>query len=98
MKVTVKIYGTFRERFANYQHSQGIEVEIPEGATAQDLLALLGIPESQGAVVAAEGRILGAEDKLQTNVPVNVLQAIRGGGYTDSTNCLAFSEPKRRWK
>ncbi len=79
MKVTVKLYGTCRERFPGYQHSQGIEVEIPEGATAQDLLALLEIPESLEAVVAMEGRLLGAEDKLRDGVPVSILQAIRGG-------------------
>ena len=79
MKVTVKLYGTFRERFPGYQHSQGIEVELPEGATVQDLLTLLKIQESQGAVVTAEGRILGTDDKMRGSVPVNVLQAIRGG-------------------
>ena len=79
MKVTVKLYGTWRERFPGYQHTQGIEVEIPEGATVRDLLTVLEISESQGAVVTAEGRILGADDKIRCGVPVNVLQAIRGG-------------------
>ena len=79
MKVTVRLYGTFRERFPGYQHSQGIEVEVPEGATVQDLLTLLNISESQGAVVTAEGRILGIDDKMRCDVPVSVLQAIRGG-------------------
>jgi sulfur carrier protein ThiS len=84
MKVTVKLYGTWRERFPGYQHSQGIEVELPEGATVQDLLALLEISESQGAVVIAEGRILKADDEMQCEVQVDVFQSIRGGSY-DST-------------
>jgi sulfur carrier protein ThiS len=79
MKVTVKLYGTWRERFPGYQHSQGIEVELPEGATVQDLLALLEISESQGAVVIAEGRILKADDEMQCKVQVDVFQSIRGG-------------------
>jgi len=79
MKVKVKLYGTLSQRFPGYQPSQGIEVEIPEGATAKDLLALLGIPESQRAVVIVEGRVLKADDKIQRGVPVNVLQAIGGG-------------------
>ena len=79
MKVKVKLYGTLSQRFPDYQHSQGIEVEIPEGATVKDLLALLEISESQGAVVIMEGRILKAGDKVQSGVPVNVLQAMRGG-------------------
>jgi sulfur carrier protein ThiS len=79
MKVRVKLYGTLSQRFPGYQHSQGMEVEVPEGATVKDLLALLEISESQGAVVIAEGRILKADDEMPPGVPVNVLQAIGGG-------------------
>ena len=79
MKVRVKLYGTLSQGFPGYQHSQGMEVEIPEGATVKDLFALLEISESRGAVVVAEGRILKAEDKMRRGVPVNVLQAIGGG-------------------
>ena len=79
MKIRIKLYGTLSERFPGYQHSQGMEIEIPEGATAKDLLALLGISESQGAAAIVEGRILKADDKLRRGVPVSILQAIGGG-------------------
>ena len=79
MKIRVKLYGTLSQRFPGYQHSQGIEVEIPDGAMVKDLLGLLEISESQGAVVIMEGRILKADDKMRRGVPVNVLQAIGGG-------------------
>jgi sulfur carrier protein ThiS len=79
MKVRVKLFGTLSQGFPGYRHSQGIEVEIPEGATVKDLLALLEISESQGAAVTMEGRILKADDNLPHGVPVNVLQTISGG-------------------
>lgn len=79
MKVRVKLFGTLSQHFPEYQHSQGVEVEIPDGATAKDLLAVLEIPESRGAVVAVEGRILKADDSVQCGVPVHVLQVIHGG-------------------
>lgn len=79
MKVRVNLYGTLRQRFPAYRPSEGIEVDLPEGATVRDLLSLLDIPESQRAVVVVESRILKAEDKLQRGVPVNVLQAMGGG-------------------
>ena len=79
MKTRVKLYGTLSQRFPGYQHSQGIEVEIPEGATVQDLLALLEISESQGAVVIMEHRVLKADDQMRCGVPVDVFQSIRGG-------------------
>ena len=79
MKMKVKLYGTLSKRFPGYQPAQGIEVELPNGATAQDLLAHLEIPESLGAVVIAEGRILKADDRIRLGVPVNIMQTIGGG-------------------
>ena len=79
MKVRVRLFGTFRQRFAGYQHSQGMEVEIPEEVTVKDLLAVLDLSESRGAVVIAEGRVLKADDRLQPGVPVDVMQAMGGG-------------------
>jgi hypothetical protein len=48
MKVRVQLYGTLSRRVAGYRHAQGIEIELPEGATVNELLALLKISESQG--------------------------------------------------
>jgi sulfur carrier protein ThiS len=79
MKVRVKLYGTLSQRFPGYQHSRGIEVEIQDGATVQDLLALLEISESRGSVVIMEGRILKAGDRIRCEVPVTVFQAVGGG-------------------
>jgi sulfur carrier protein ThiS len=79
MKVTVKLYGTLRQRFPGYRYSEGLEVEIPDGATVKDLLALLEIPESLGTVVIMEGRILKADENIRDGVTVNILQSIYGG-------------------
>jgi sulfur carrier protein ThiS len=79
MKVSVKLYGILRQQFPDYRHSEGIEVEVPEGTTVKDLLDRLQISESQRAVVAMEGRILKADDIMRCGVTVNVLQAIHGG-------------------
>ena len=79
MKVRVKLYGTLNRRFPGYQHSEGVEVEIPDGARVKDLLALLEVSESPGAVVIAEGRVLKTGDKVQRGVSVSIFQAIGGG-------------------
>lgn len=79
MKVRVSVFGTFRQRISNYRPDQGMEVELPDGATVQDLLKLLDLSGSQGALVIAEGRILKADERLKRGVPVNVMQAIDGG-------------------
>jgi sulfur carrier protein ThiS len=79
MKVRIKLYGTLSQQFSDYRHSEGIEVEVPEGTRVKDLLDRLEISESQGAVVAMEGRIAKADDTMRCGVPVNVLQAVHGG-------------------
>ena len=79
MKVQVRLFGTLSQGFPDYQPSQGIEVEIPEGVTVRELLDRLGLSESRGVVVIAEGRILKEADRIQGEVPLNVMQAIAGG-------------------
>jgi sulfur carrier protein ThiS len=79
VKVKVRLYGTLSGRFSGYGHSQGVEVELPDGATAQDLLTVLEISESQRAVVVMEGRILKRDDEMRCGARVNVFQAIHGG-------------------
>jgi sulfur carrier protein ThiS len=79
MKVPVRLFGTLSQGFPDYQPAQGIEVEVPDGVTVRELLDLLGLSESQGAVVIAEGRILQEGDIVQGGAPLNVMQAIAGG-------------------
>jgi len=79
MRIQVKLFGTLSQRYPGYQQAQGLEVEIPDGATAKDLLAHLEIPESQGVAVAVDGRILKADDRIGSGAPVHVLQVLSGG-------------------
>jgi sulfur carrier protein ThiS len=78
VKKRVKLYGTLSKLFPDYQHSEGLEVEIGEGTKVKDLLVLLGIPESTGAVVAMEGRILKSDDEIDRD-NIHVFQAMQGG-------------------
>jgi sulfur carrier protein ThiS len=79
MKVWVKLYGTLSLRVPGYQHSRGIEIDLPEGSTVDDLLALLKISESQGAVVTIDSRIRKAGDKIPDGVHARVFQSVGGG-------------------
>jgi sulfur carrier protein ThiS len=79
MKVRVKLYGTLRLRVSGYRHTEGMEVELPEGATVRDLLALLKMPESQGTVVTIDGRIRKANAKIPCGSQAQVFQSLHGG-------------------
>ncbi|MBN1454204.1 MAG: MoaD/ThiS family protein [Anaerolineales bacterium] len=79
MKVKVKLYGTLSLKVPEYKPSQGIEVEMPDGATVRDLLTHLEILETRGAAVVANGRVLKADDKMQDGSSLDVFQSIQGG-------------------
>jgi sulfur carrier protein ThiS len=79
MKLRVKLYGTLSQQFPGYQHSEGVEVEIPDGGTVKDLLAHLEISEKQGAVVVLDGQILKSDDTMRGGIPIHVLQSLSGG-------------------
>ena len=79
MKLKVKLYGTLSQQSPGYQHSQGVEVEIPDGGTVKDLLAHLEIAEKQGALVVIDGQILKADDTIRDGVHIHVLQSLSGG-------------------
>ena len=79
MKVKVKLFGTLRLHAPDYDPSQGLVVEIPDGATVKDLLAHLEILETRGAAVIASGRVLKADDKMQDGSSLDVFQSIQGG-------------------
>ena len=79
MKIQVKLYGTLSQQIPGYQHSQGVEVEIPDGASVKDFLARLEISDNQGAVVIMDGHILKANDTMRSGVAIHVLQSLSGG-------------------
>ena len=79
MKVKVKLYGMLSLHIPEYKPSQGLEVEIPDGATVKDLLARLEILETRGAAVIASGRVLKADDKVKDGSALDVFQSLQGG-------------------
>jgi sulfur carrier protein ThiS len=79
MKIWVNLYGTLSQKVPGYRHSRGIEVEVAEEATISDLLAKLDIEKSQKAVVAIDGRIYRANEKIPKGARAQVFQPLHGG-------------------
>jgi sulfur carrier protein ThiS len=80
VKVKVKLFGTLGQNISGYRQLQEIEYEMPDGVTAEDLLARIGIPVVPGVTIITEGRVLKSDDVIQDGALLNVMQAIRGGG------------------
>ena len=75
----VRLFGTLSRYYAEYRPIQGIDLEIAEGSRVKDLLAVLGIPESEKVAVTMAGRIIKAEEPLKKDASVNIVQAYQGG-------------------
>ena len=79
MRLRVKLFGTLPQRYPGYDSSQGLEVEIPDGAKVKDLLARLEIYASDGGLVAVDNLVLQKDDVLQEGVSVRIFQSALGG-------------------
>jgi sulfur carrier protein ThiS len=79
MKVTVFLYGTFRERIKDYQHHKGLDLELPTAASAKDILSALGISLESGAVIIQNGRIVKTNEIVQKGTSFKIMQSIHGG-------------------
>ena len=79
MKVRVKLYGTLSAGVPGYQHLRGIEIDLPGGATVDDLLARLDIARTKRAVVAIGGRIQKADNKIPDGSQIQIFQPVHGG-------------------
>ena len=79
MKVTGKLYGTLTAEVSDYQHVQGLELDLPEGSSVGDLLDNLGIPQSKRPAAAIDGRIRQTDDRISDGAQIHVFQAVHGG-------------------
>jgi hypothetical protein len=79
MKIRVKLFGTLRQYVPDYDPEYGLEIEIPDGAKVQDLLARLEISESNTPIIAIDNRIAKIDDELMEGSWVNLIQRAFGG-------------------
>jgi len=79
MKITVKVHGTLMKYLSDYDHDQGLVLELPDYTDAAALIDYLGIPNSRVGMVSANGQQLKPDDILPENAIVKVFQPIFGG-------------------
>ncbi|MFH1241907.1 MAG: MoaD/ThiS family protein [Pseudomonadota bacterium] len=79
MKVVVRLFGTMGQGYPGYDHTHGMDLELPDGARVSHLLARLEMPRSQRWMVVLEGQILKADAVLKDGASVNVVPPFYGG-------------------
>ncbi len=79
MKIKIQLFGVLGRKLPEYDSPDGVEIELPDGSTAGDLLEYLKIPESWGPAVAMNSRLLKHEDSIQSGSEIRIFQAVHGG-------------------
>ena len=79
MKVNVKLYGTLSAGVAGYDHTHGLDLDLNEGMTIEDLMVKLGIASSKRPVAAIDGRIQKNDRRISAGAHIQVFQPVHGG-------------------
>lgn len=79
MRVSVKLFAMLSRYARGNAAGAPFEVEIPEGATVQELLQQLNIPPDETKVVFVNGIIQTIDSKLNPTDHVGIFPPIAGG-------------------
>jgi sulfur carrier protein ThiS len=79
MKVKIKLFGALGLKLPQLASPEGVEIELPDGSTAGDLLKYLKIPDDWGPAVTIDSRLLKHEDLIRDGAEVRIFQAVHGG-------------------
>jgi sulfur carrier protein ThiS len=79
MKVKIQLFGMLGRKLPQYSSSEGVEIELPDGSTAGDLLNFLTIPDNWMPAVAMDSRLLRYEERLGDNADIRIFQSVHGG-------------------
>jgi sulfur carrier protein ThiS len=91
VRVTVKLFATFRRYLPESSQDGRCEMDLPAGAQVAEALAATGlpIPACQGAVILVNGRTAHLDQVLNVDDVVTAFPAMAGGSGLVCT-------PKRR--
>jgi len=78
MRVTVKLFGGLR-KYLPASTDRCVEIELPDGATAVDLLARLRIPPDHVGVIAANQQQVEKTATLHDGDELHVFAPLAGG-------------------
>ena len=79
MKVNVQLFGVLGRKLPEYSSPDGVEVEVPDGSTAGDLLEYMKIPEDWGASVTMDSRLLRDNELIRDGAEIRLIQSVHGG-------------------
>jgi sulfur carrier protein ThiS len=83
MRITLKLFATLGQYLPAEARSNTVEIDVPEGATAHQVLGQFGIPPEKAHLVLLNGVYLDArardEPRIQSHDALAVWPPVAGG-------------------
>lgn len=79
MKVRVKLLGTLPSCRPGHYPAAGLDIDVPLGSTVAEVAERIGLPRDKVAIVAIDGLLAKADDRVPENAVVKFIQPIAGG-------------------
>ena len=79
IRVNVKLFAALRNHFPDYDPNKGIDVEMNEGSTGEDLIRTLHLSQNEAGVIIINGISKRITDLIHDRDQVNIFTPISGG-------------------
>jgi molybdopterin converting factor small subunit len=79
LTVSVKLFATLRRHYPDLGIGEAMPVEIEDGATVQDLLQQLALPEDQVKIIFVNGIVRETDDELEDGDDLGIFPPVGGG-------------------
>ncbi len=79
MQIRVKVFATLTRYVAGVRAGTPMDVEVPDGATLDDVVAQLQLPQAEVKTVFVNGRAQSLADALSPGDEVGIFPPVGGG-------------------
>ena len=79
MKISVRLIATFMELLPPGTKGNKIEIEVPEGTTASDVMTQFNVPQDASSVIVVNGLTVPLSTILVEGDVVSAFSAVAGG-------------------
>jgi molybdopterin synthase sulfur carrier subunit len=79
MRVSVKVFATLRRYLPEERANHAFDLEVPDGATLEDVVRLIGLPSAEVKVTFVNGRTEALSYALREGDEVGIFPPIGGG-------------------
>ena len=79
MIVTIRLYGILRDKYPEYDNLKGMEIDIPESMSVEDLLIQLNIDRDSGNLVIINGKVAKPYEQLIWGSKIEIYHLVDGG-------------------